>query len=92
VLSVGGFGAQVPFPTLTQFEHYVASGQVRYIYLTTFGGRAGPAGQTSSQTSQTAESQIEAWVPAHCSKVPASDYGGTSTSSTSGTLYECTGS
>jgi 4-amino-4-deoxy-L-arabinose transferase-like glycosyltransferase len=88
VLSVGGFTGQVPFPALTQFEQYVASGQVRYVYLTTFGGPAGPTGQTS----QTAESQIEAWVPAHCSKVPASDYGGTSTSSTSGTLYECTGS
>ncbi len=104
VLTIGGFGGQVPSPTLTQFEQYVASGQVRYVYLApTFGGLAGPAGQTSqtgqtaqtaqtSQTSQTAESQISAWVPAHCSKVPASDYGGTSTSSTSGTLYECTGS
>jgi len=91
VLSVGGFSGQVPFPTLTQFEQYVASGQVRYVYLTTFGGRAGPAGQTG-QASQAAESQIAVWVPAHCSKVPASDYGGTSTSSTSGTLYECTGS
>jgi 4-amino-4-deoxy-L-arabinose transferase-like glycosyltransferase len=91
VLSVGGFTGQVPSPTLTQFEHYIASGQVRYVYLTTFGGLAGPSGQTS-QASQTAESQIEAWVPGHCSKVPASDYSGTSTSSTSGTLYECTGS
>jgi hypothetical protein len=88
VLSVGGFTGQVPFPTLTQFEQYVTSGQVRYVYLTTSGGLAGPAGQTS----QTAESQIGAWVPAHCTTVPASDYGGTSTSSTSGTLYECTGS
>jgi hypothetical protein len=99
VLSVGGFGGQVPSPTLTQFENYVASGQVRYIYLTTtFGGSAGlaGAGQTKTsqtgKTSQTAESQIAAWVPAHCSKVPASDYGGTATSSTSGTLYQCTGS
>jgi hypothetical protein len=88
VLSVGGFSGQAPSPTLTQFEQYIASGQVRYVYLTTFGGLAAPAGQTS----QTAESQIEAWVPAHCSKVPASDYGGTATSSTAGTLYECTGS
>ena len=87
VLSVGGFTGQAPFPTLTQFEQYVTSGQVRYVDLTTFGGLAGPAGQTS----QTAESQIGAWVPAHCSTVPASDYGA-STSSTSGTLYECTGS
>ena len=52
VLSVGGFTGQAPFPTLTQFEQYVVSGQVRYVYLTTFGGLAGPAGQTS-QTSQT---------------------------------------
>jgi 4-amino-4-deoxy-L-arabinose transferase-like glycosyltransferase len=88
VLSVGGFTGQVPFPTLPQFERYVASGQVRYVYLTTFGGRAGPFGQTS----QTAASQIEAWVPAHCSEVPASDYGGSSTSGSSGTLYECTSS
>jgi hypothetical protein len=74
---------------------------VRYVDLTTFGAPAGSAGQTS-QTSQTAESQIEAWVPVHCAKVPASDYGGTATSSTptsstpssstSGTLYVCTGS
>jgi 4-amino-4-deoxy-L-arabinose transferase-like glycosyltransferase len=88
VLSVGGFTGQVPFPTLTQFERYVTSGQVRYVYLTTFGGRAGPFGQTG----QTAASQIGAWVPAHCSKVPASDYGGSSTSGSSGTLYECTSS
>jgi len=88
VLSIGGFTGQVPFPTLTQFEQYVASGQVRYVYLTTFGGRAGPFGQTS----KTAASQVEAWVPAHCSEVPASDYGGSSASGGSGTLYECTGS
>jgi hypothetical protein len=88
VLPVGGFSGQVPFPTLTQFEQYVASGQVRYVYLTAFGGPGGPAGQTS----QTAASQIEAWIPAHCSKVPASDYGGTPVSSSSGDLYECTGS
>jgi hypothetical protein len=88
VLPVGGFTGQVPFPTLTQFERYVASGQVRFVYLTTFGGRAGPFGQTS----QTAASRIEAWVPAHCSTVPASDYGGSSASGSTGTLYECTGS
>jgi 4-amino-4-deoxy-L-arabinose transferase-like glycosyltransferase len=89
VLSVGGFTGQVPFPTLTQFEQYVASGQVRYVYVTAFGGRAGLPGQTG-HTIKTAASQIEAWVPTHCLKVPASDYGGTSTSSSSGTLYECT--
>jgi 4-amino-4-deoxy-L-arabinose transferase-like glycosyltransferase len=86
VLSVGGFTGQAPFPTLTQFEQYVASGQVRYVYLTTIGGGLGGG---SGQTSNTAESQIAAWVPAHCAKVPASDYGG-SASASSATLYQCT--
>jgi 4-amino-4-deoxy-L-arabinose transferase-like glycosyltransferase len=86
ILSLGGFSGQVPFPTLTQFEQYVASGQVRYVYLSSFGG---PGGQGKQSTA----SQIEAWVPAHCSKVPASDYGGGSSASFgSGTLYLCTGS
>jgi len=87
VLSLGGFSGQVPFPTLTQFEQYVASGQVRYAYLSSF---AGPGGQSK----QSSAAQIEAWVPAHCSKVPASDYGGSSSTASfsSGALYLCTGS
>jgi hypothetical protein len=86
VLTVGGFSGQAPFPRLTQFEQYVASGQARYVYLTTLGGGLGGE---SGQTSVTAESQIAAWVPAHCAKVPASDYGG-SASASSGNLYQCT--
>jgi hypothetical protein len=92
VLSAGGFTGQAPFPTLAQFKDYVTSGKIRYVYLTTSGGGAGLPGPAGQQTANTAASQIGAWVPAHCSKVPASDYGGTSTSSNSGTLYECTAS
>jgi 4-amino-4-deoxy-L-arabinose transferase-like glycosyltransferase len=92
VLSAGGFTGQVPFPTLTQFKQYVTSGKVRYVYLTTPGGSAGLPGQSGQQTAETAASQIGAWVPAHCTKVPASDYGGASASDNSGTLYECTAS
>jgi hypothetical protein len=99
VLSLGGFSGQVPSPTLAQFEQYVTSGQVRFVYLATSGGFGsfgglGPAGGrgASQGSQQTAAAQIEAWVPAHCSKVPASDYGGGTAPGNSGTLYACSGS
>jgi hypothetical protein len=95
ILSLGGFSGQVPYPMLTQFKQYVAGGQVRYVYLATSGGPAsyGNQGQTPGQGSQqSTASQIEAWVPANCSTVQASDYGGATTSSGSGTLYLCSGS
>jgi 4-amino-4-deoxy-L-arabinose transferase-like glycosyltransferase len=37
VLTIGGFSGQAPSPTLSQFEQYVADGQVDYVYLTTTG-------------------------------------------------------
>jgi hypothetical protein len=96
ILSLGGFSGQVPYPTLTQFEHYVTSGQVRYVYVAASGGPGGFGGQGQSAgqgqgSQQTTASQIEAWVPAHCSTVPAADYGGTASSS-SAKLYLCSGS
>jgi hypothetical protein len=95
VLSMGGFSGQVPYPTLTQFKQYVATGQVRYVDLPTSGGSGvfGSAGQAQGQGSQqSTASQIQAWIPAHCSKVPASDYAGGTASAASGTLYLCSGS
>jgi 4-amino-4-deoxy-L-arabinose transferase-like glycosyltransferase len=100
MLSLGGFSGQAPYPTLTQFKQYVASGQVRYVYLAASGGRGAygsqdPAqgGEGRSQDSlQSMASQIEAWVPANCSAVPVSDYGGATTSIGSGALYLCSGS
>ncbi len=73
VLTLGGFSGQVPSPTLAQFEQYVADGEVDFVDLTTAGG-----------SQQSTAAQIEAWVPKHCTAVPAQDYGGTSTS-----LYQC---
>jgi len=100
MLSMGGFSGEVPYPTLTQFKQYVASGQVRYVYLAAPSGPGAygsqdPAkgGEGRSQDSgQSTASQIEAWVPANCSTIPASDYGGATTSSGSATLYLCSGS
>ena len=79
VLTLGGFSGQAPSPTLAQFEQYVASGQVEYVYLA---------------ASSTSSNQIESWVAKNCTVVPAQDYGGTSsTSSTSASgstqLYRC---
>jgi 4-amino-4-deoxy-L-arabinose transferase-like glycosyltransferase len=100
ILSMGGFSGQVPYPTLTQFKQYVASGQVRYVYLAASSGPGAYGSQDPAQggegrsqdSGQSTASQIEAWVPANCSTVPASDYGGATTSSGSGTLYLCSGS
>jgi hypothetical protein len=96
VLSLGGFSGLVPYPTLAQFEQYVTSGQVRYVYLATLGsfGGLGEAGDRSASQGrqQTTAAQIEAWVPAHCPKVPASAYGGGTALGNSGTLYTCSGS
>ena len=84
ILSLGGFSGAAPTPTLAQFQQYVADGQVRYVYLPTTGSGGGSSGQAG-----TTASQIEAWVPAHCSAVPAADYGGGTTSTTSSALYLC---
>ena len=92
VLSMGGFSGQVPYPTLTQFEQYVASGQVRYVDLPASGAAGGFGGAAQAQGQQSAAAQIQAWVPAHCSPVPASAYADGTASSATGTLYLCSGS
>lgn len=100
ILSMGGFSGQVPYPTLTQFKQYVASGQVRYVYLAASSGPGAYGSQNLAQggegrsqgSGQSTASQIATWASANCSTVPASDYGGATTSSGSGTLYLCSGS
>jgi len=98
VLPMGGFTGAAPFPTLAQFEQYVKLGEVRFVVLPaqsatgTFGagGFAAAFGGTSAKSDSTV-SQIESWVREGCSTVAASAYGGSaSTSSSAGTLYECT--
>jgi 4-amino-4-deoxy-L-arabinose transferase-like glycosyltransferase len=96
VLSLGGFSGTAPFPTLSRFEQYVADGQVRYVYLPTTGasGSGGAFGGNATRgggQANTAAARIQAWVPAHCATVPAAEYDGgtTSTSTASDTLYLC---
>ena len=80
VITIGGFNGSDPSPTLAEFEHLVATGQVRYVLVTAapgggFGGGAAPGGGTGSA--------IDSWVESHGTAVPSSAIGG----STSGTLY-----
>jgi hypothetical protein len=61
VISIGGWSGTDPSPTLAQFEHDVATGQVRYLIasggVAMGGGSAGVA------------AQITKWVAAHYKKI-----------------------
>lgn len=71
IMSIGGFAGGDDAPTLVQFQHYVADGQVRYFYADDRGpgGHGGPDSDTDS-----AGAQITAWVRQHYTKL---DVGGT---------------
>jgi 4-amino-4-deoxy-L-arabinose transferase-like glycosyltransferase len=62
VISIGGWSGTDNSPTLAQFEHYVATGQVRYLIA------AGGTGMGGGGTSSVA-TQITKWVAAHYKKV-----------------------
>jgi 4-amino-4-deoxy-L-arabinose transferase-like glycosyltransferase len=58
VMAIGGFTGSDPYPTLAEFQKYVAAGEVHYYIGGGRGGRGGPGGDGGS-------SQIEAWVTAN---------------------------
>jgi hypothetical protein len=62
VISIGGWSGTDNSPTLAQFEHYVATGQVRYLIAS--GSSGGAQGGSSGVASQ-----IITWVAAHYTKV-----------------------
>ena len=61
VISIGGWSGTDPSPTLAQFEHYVATGQVRYLIAS--GGMAMGGGSAG------VAAQITKWVAAHYKKI-----------------------
>jgi len=79
VITIGGFNGADPAPTLTQFEHLVATGQVHYVLVSGAGGGPGVGGPGGSGTA----SAIDSWVATHGTVVSSSTIGG----STAGTLY-----
>ena len=88
VMAMGGFSGSDPAPTVAQLEQYVKEGKLHYVLTGSTGGFAGGAGTASSVTS---------WVEQNCTKVPASAYGGSTTSASASaaaatvaqTLYDC---
>jgi 4-amino-4-deoxy-L-arabinose transferase-like glycosyltransferase len=62
VISIGGWSGTDNSPTLAQFKHYVATGQVRYLIAS--GNSGGAQGGSSGVASQ-----IITWVEAHYTKV-----------------------
>jgi 4-amino-4-deoxy-L-arabinose transferase-like glycosyltransferase len=62
VLPIGGFSGQVPFPTLSQFQSLIASGQLRYVLSAAFGGRGGGPGGAGG-------TDITSYVSSNCTAV-----------------------
>ncbi|MGI5226876.1 glycosyltransferase family 39 protein [Actinoallomurus sp. CA-142502] len=81
VMAMGGFTGSDPAMTVSKLQQYVKSGKLRFVMV----GGGGPPGGSSDVTS---------WVTKNCQAVKASEYGGTSTSSSqqqnSQGLYRCT--
>lgn len=73
VITIGGFNGGDPAPTLSQFKALVASGQVKYVLVSSGGQGGGPGGAGGS-------SSISSWVTSHGKAV-------TVAGSSSGTLY-----
>ncbi|MFB9834308.1 glycosyltransferase family 39 protein [Actinoallomurus acaciae] len=82
VMAMGGFTGSDPAMTVSKLQQYVKSGKLRFVMV----GGGGPGGGSSDVTS---------WVTKNCQAVKASEYGGTSGSSSqqqqnSQGLYRCT--
>jgi hypothetical protein len=87
VMAMGGFSGTDPAPTLAQLQQYVAEGKLHYVLIGAggIGGFGGGAAGTASS--------VNSWVEQNCTAVPASAYGGSAASSTTGAgtggLYRC---
>jgi 4-amino-4-deoxy-L-arabinose transferase-like glycosyltransferase len=69
VLPMGGFTGAAPYPTLAQFQRLVATGQLRYVLVSSRGFSilamlGGPSAATG--TAQTATGTIVEWVKSRC--------------------------
>ena len=73
VLPIGGFSGQVPFPTLSQFQSLVASGELRYVLA---GGRGG--GLAGGRGGGSGDTPVSGYVTRNCTSVP-----------TASGLYDC---
>ena len=80
-MAMGGFTGSDPAPSLEQLQAWVASGQLRFVFLGG-SGQGGPGGSGNTA------SERDAWVTATCSPVTDAV---SSSGSGGGTLYDCSG-
>jgi 4-amino-4-deoxy-L-arabinose transferase-like glycosyltransferase len=64
VIAMGGFGGSDPAPTLSEFEHLVATGKVHYVYISGTKGSTGGAGTTRASGTRTTGNGALAGPPA----------------------------
>jgi hypothetical protein len=64
VMAIGGFNGTDPTPTLSQFEKYVAKGEIHY-FISSSGGFGGGGGVGGASTTTSTSSQITSWVESH---------------------------
>ncbi|CAM5677053.1 ArnT family glycosyltransferase [Streptomyces purpurascens] len=97
VIGMGGFIGTDNAPSEQQLEQWTKSGELRYVLGSESGGIGAMMGGTDS-----AASKRSTWITENCTKVPAQEYGGSTTSSDGGgkasggmmglmgtTLYDC---
>ncbi|WP_079194032.1 ArnT family glycosyltransferase [Streptomyces sp. CB02923] len=85
ILPLGGFAGMATSFTLAQYQHLVASGQLRFALLnptaSAGGGPSGPPSETA---------RINAWVRSTCTKVDPKAYAAPSDPTLPEPLYNCT--
>ncbi|MEV5598433.1 glycosyltransferase family 39 protein [Streptomyces sp. NPDC052496] len=81
ILPLGGFAGMATSVTLAEYQHLVASGQLRFALLN-------PTTAAGGAPSETAK--INAWVRSTCTKVPPNAYTPTPDPTVPEPLYHCT--
>ena len=76
VIAMGGFAGTDPAPTLSEFEHLVATDKVHYVYVSSGGGAGGPAGAGAGGQTASMTSAGGSWVEKHGTVVSSSACGG----------------
>jgi len=80
VMAMGGFSGTDPAPTVAQLQQYVTEGKLHYVLTGGAGGFGGFGGGAAGTASS-----VTSWVEQNCTMVPASAYGGSTTSASAST-------
>lgn len=87
VIAMGGFSGMDNAPSVGQLQSWVAGGELRYVLASGTGqGGDGMPGPGMGFGGGAAQQRTE-WIDAHCTQVPAADYGGQDDAMSR--LYDC---